>query len=129
MLLKPGVAGPKPSEDSVSGEKPTMGGVRPWELLWQTTISALSGATPFAREPHSPMALIAVSTASAPEFMGRARALPAALQSFSRNGPRRSLWNARDVRATFPSCALAAATILGWLWPWLSAEYAERKSK
>ena len=75
------------------------------------------------------MALIAVSTASAPEFMGRARSLPASSQSRLRKGPRRSLWNAREVSATRPSWALAAATMRGWLCPWLTAEYAERKSR
>ena len=44
---------------------------------------------------------MAVSTASAPVFIGSARSKPAILQSFSRNGPSVVPWYAREVTATF----------------------------
>ena len=70
MTLKPGVKGPKPSLYWSSVEKPTMVVVRPWKLSAQTMISALSFVMPLTFSPHLRAALMAVSTASAPEFMG-----------------------------------------------------------
>ncbi len=70
MILKPGVKGPKPSLYCSSVLKPTMVVVRPWKLSAQTMISAWSLAMPLTFSPHLRAALMAVSTASAPEFMG-----------------------------------------------------------
>ena len=44
--------------------------VRPWKLSAQTMISAWSLAMPLTFSPHLRAALMAVSTASAPEFIG-----------------------------------------------------------
>ncbi len=46
--------------------------VRPWKFCSQTTISCAPAGTPFTYWPHLRAALMAVSTASAPVFMGRA---------------------------------------------------------
>ena len=70
MRLKPGVKGPKPSRYFSTEEKVIMVTVRPWKLPSQTMISAWSAATPLTVYPHLRAILIAVSTASAPEFMG-----------------------------------------------------------
>lgn len=43
--------------------------------------------------------------------------------------PSTLLWKAREVSVSLAACALSAARILGWAWPWLTAEYAERKSR
>ncbi len=53
--------------------------VRPWKLLEQTMISAWFSGIPFTMEPHLRAALMAVSTASVPEFMGRAMSKPVRL--------------------------------------------------
>ena len=68
------------------------------------------------------MALRAVSTASAPLFMSRALSKPVSLQSFSNSGGNWSLRNARLVRARVLIWAIMASAILGWLWPWFTAE-------
>ena len=70
--MKPGVKGPKPSRYWGSVEKPTMVVVRPWKLSVATMISASPAGTPLTWYPHFRAALIAVSTASAPVFIGRA---------------------------------------------------------
>jgi len=53
--------------------------------------------------------LIAVSTASAPVFIGSAFSYPVTSQSSRTNGPIWSLWNARDVKVSFDICSSAAA--------------------
>ena len=77
---------------------------------------------PLTTWPHLRAAFSAVSTASAPEFMGSARAMPVAVHRRSRKGPSRSLWKARDVMARREACAASAATSSGWPWPKLTAE-------
>jgi hypothetical protein len=57
--------------------------------------------------------LIAVSTASAPVFIGSAISVSLTAHSFSKNEPIRSLCTARDVRVNRPACASSAATIRG----------------
>ena len=61
--------------------------VRPWKLPRATRISAWPSAMPLTRWPQRRAHLIAVSTASAPVFIGSARSKPASRHSFSRNGP------------------------------------------
>ena len=50
-------------------------------------------------------ALTAVSTASAPVFIGSALAIPVASQTARRNGPSWSLWKARLVTASRAACS------------------------
>ena len=85
-------------------------------------ISARSGATPLRWYPHLRAILMAVSTASAPVFIGSTASMPRRRASSAQNGPSWSLWNARLVSVTRSSCALAAAISSGWRWPKLSAE-------
>jgi len=73
---KPGVKGANPSRYCASVEKLTMVTVRPWKLLAQTMISACPSGIPLAVYPHFLAALTAVSTASAPEFIGSAMSYP-----------------------------------------------------
>jgi len=50
--------------------------VRPWKLLAQQMISVWFLGIPLTCSPHLRAALMAVSTASAPEFMGKIIGLP-----------------------------------------------------
>jgi len=68
------------------------------------------------------MALMAVSTASAPPFMSSALAKPDRVQSFSSRGGSWSLRKARLVRARLRIWAIMASAMRGWLWPWFTAE-------
>jgi len=70
MTLKPGVNGPKPARYCGSVLMLTSVTVRPWKLSRHTIISACPSGTPFTVYPHLRAALTAVSTASAPEFIG-----------------------------------------------------------
>ena len=70
-MVKPGANGPKPARDASSVLNPTMVIVRPWKLPSQTMISASFSGTPLTSYPHLRTTLIAVSTASAPLFMGK----------------------------------------------------------
>ena len=94
--------------------------VRPWKLPAQTTI--FGSATPRTSWPHLRASLIAVSTPSAPVFMGSTRGLPQKVASSAQNGPSWSEWNARLVSVRRPSCASAAAIRPGWRCPKFSAE-------
>jgi len=74
-------------------------------------------------------ALTAVSTASAPVFIGSALAMPVVSQTARRNGPRRSVWKARLVTASRSACSVRTRTSAGWPWPKLTAEYADIMSR
>jgi hypothetical protein len=67
-------------------------------------------------------ALTAVSTASAPVFMGSTRAKPVSSQISWQKGPSWSLRNAREVSATRHICSAMTLTSRGWQWPWFTAE-------
>ena len=79
--------------------------VRPWKLPSATTMVAWPSGTPLTRWPQRRASLSAVSTASAPEFIGSTMSLPASSASSAQNGPSWSWWNARDVSVSRPSCS------------------------
>ena len=79
--------GPKPSRYSSSLEKPMMVLVRPWKLPRATRMRWRPSGMPLTRWPQRRAHLIAVSTASAPVFIGSARSKPVTCESFSRKGP------------------------------------------
>ena len=85
-------------------------------------MTAWSGGTPLTSYPHLRAALMAVSTASAPVFIGSTISRPASSASSAQNGPNWSCSNARLTSVTRASCRWAAATSRGWRWPKLSAE-------
>jgi hypothetical protein len=89
--VKPGVKGPKPSRAESSVEKLTIVVVRPWKLPAATTICARPAGTPFTWWPQRRATLIAVSTASAPVFIGSTSSIPASAARSRAKGPRRSL--------------------------------------
>ncbi len=70
IILKPFVNGPNPSRYWSSLLNPIIAMVLPWKLFSQTMISAWSFGTPFIWYPHFRTALMTVSTASAPLFIG-----------------------------------------------------------
>jgi hypothetical protein len=72
---------------------------------------------------------MAVSTASAPEFMGRIMSLPVSRHRASAKPLSLSLKNARLVSVSTPSCSRATATRRSLEWPKLSAEYPARQSR
>ena len=96
--------------------------VRPWKLFSQTMISAWSCGMPLRVYPQRRAALMAVSTASAPVFIGSTISMPHSLRQFLAEarqlvvaeGARRQ----RDARRLLDS----ACRMRGWQWPWLSAE-------
>jgi hypothetical protein len=65
---------------------------------------------------------MAVSTASAPVFIGSTTSLPVNAARSRANGPSWSLKKARLVSVSRCSCSVARATSRGWEWPKLSAE-------
>ncbi|OIQ78667.1 hypothetical protein GALL_396280 [mine drainage metagenome] len=67
---KPGVNGPKWRRASSSVENEMIVVVRPWKFPEATTIVAWSWGTPLTSYPHLRAAFTAVSTASAPVFIG-----------------------------------------------------------
>ena len=68
------------------------------------------------------MVLRAVSTASAPVFMGRIISLPVISESFLAKRGHRSLKNAREVRVSTSAWSFRAWMILGCRCPWFTAE-------
>jgi len=116
---KPGVYGPYPSRASGSVDRETIVVVRPWKFPAATMI--VGSATPRSC-PHLRAALTAVSTASAPVFIGtimgevpsRARESAVSAHSASAKGSSRSCMKARDVRQTRSSWAVTAASSAGW---------------
>jgi hypothetical protein len=118
---KPGVNGPNPVVDPGSSEKETIEIVRPWKLPDMTTTFARPSGTPFTSWPHLRAIFRAVSTASAPVFIGRIASIPHSSESSAAKVPRRSLWNARLVSVSRPSCRSAASMRRGWRCPKLSA--------
>ncbi len=96
--------------------------VRPWKLLEQTMISAWSGSTPLRSYPHLRATLMAVSTASAPVFIGSTASCRDSRARSAQKRPSWSLWNARLVRVSRWSWASAASIRAGWRWPKFSAE-------
>ena len=121
-IRKPGVNGPKPVRAVSSVEKLTMVVVRPWKLSAATTIVAWSGATPFTSYAHLRATLTALSTASAPVFIGSTMSRPVNSASDSANWASRSLWKAREVSVSRSSWRWAASISTGWRWPKLRAE-------
>ena len=103
--------------------------VPPWKLPSATTMLALPSGTPLTRYPHLRAVLIAVSTASAPVFMGSTISMPHSSARAAQNSAKRSWWKAREVRVTRSSWAFAAAISRGWPWPKLSAEYPASMSR
>jgi hypothetical protein len=65
---------------------------------------------------------MAVSTASAPVFIGSTTSRPHSPASSSQNGPSWSWRKARDVSVTRRACSTSAATMRGWQCPWFTAE-------
>ena len=96
--------------------------VRPWKLPSNTTMTASPSGTPLTSYPHLRAVLIAVSTASAPVFIGSTISMPASSASSAQNGPNWSCSNARLTSVTRSSCRSAAATSRGWRCPKLIAE-------
>ena len=80
---KPAGNGPKPWRYWASDEKPTMEIVRPWKLFSATRISVCPEGIHLTVSPHLRAAFSAVSTASAPEFIGSAISKPVSLCSSS----------------------------------------------
>jgi hypothetical protein len=72
-------------------ENDTIVVVRPWKLPSIATMVACSSGTPLTRYPHLRLTLMAVSTASAPEFIGRTISLPVSPARSWQNGPSWSL--------------------------------------
>lgn len=75
-ISNPGVYGPKSSRASGSVEKLMIVVVRPWKLFAATMIFAMPSGTPFTRYPHLRAVFTAVSTASAPVFIGSTDSMP-----------------------------------------------------
>ena len=96
--------------------------VRPWKLPSATMMVASCAGIPLTVYPHLRATLIAVSTASAPEFIGTTMSLPVRVARSAQNGPNWSWWKARLTRVTRSSCSWAAARISGCPWPKFSAE-------
>ena len=109
----PGVNGPKPERVPGSLEKPAMVVVRPWKLPVQTMIDAWSSGTPLTVYPHRRTTLIAVSTASAPVFMGTTISMPQSAARSRQKGSRLSVPYARPARVSRVSCRRAVATRRG----------------
>ena len=121
--------GPKSSRASGSVEKLTIVVVRPWKFPSNAMITAWSRGTPLTVYPHLRATLIAVSTASAPVFIGSTTSMPARSASSAQNGPNWSCWNARLTSVSRSSCRCAAAISRGCPWPKFSAEYAASMSR
>ena len=96
--------------------------VRPWKLFSQTIISASSRGICLCVYPHRRTALMAVSTASAPVFMGSTISMPHMRASSSTKRGNWSLRKAREVSVTRSACSRSAWRMRGWQWPWFSAE-------
>lgn len=71
----------------------------------------------------------AVSTASAPVFMGSTISMPQSAASSVQNSAKRSWWKAREVSVTRSSWAFAASISRRLRWPKLSAEYPASMSR
>jgi len=106
----------------LSVENETIVVVRPWKLPPMTMIVPQSSGRPLVRLPHRRVTLIAVSTASAPEFIGRMRSLPVRAHRSRANGPSWSEWKARLVSVRVRSCRSATSMSRGLECPKLSAE-------
>src|SRR6266571_6398477 len=126
---KPGVNGPYEPRASSSVEKLMIVVVRPWKLPSKATMTAWPAGTPLTSYPHLRAVLIAVSTASAPVFIGSTISMPASAASSAQNGPNWSCSNALLTSVTRSSCRCAAATSRGCRWPKLIAEYAASMSR
>jgi hypothetical protein len=72
---------------------------------------------------------MAVSTASAPVFIGSTMSIPASSASSVQNSPNWSWSKARLTSVTWSSWRRAAATSRGWRCPKLIAEYAASMSR
>ena len=83
----PGVYGPKSARASGSEENDTIVVVRPWKFPSNTTMTASSCGTPRVTYPHLRATLIAVSTASAPVFIGSTISIEHSSASSAQNGP------------------------------------------
>jgi len=116
------VNGPKSARASGSVENEMMVVVRPWKFPAATTMDAWSAGTPLTWYPHLRATLMAVSTASAPVFIGSTMSRPHNSASPRQNGPNWSCRNARLVRVTRSSWRRAASSRTGWRCPKFRAE-------
>jgi hypothetical protein len=107
---------------SGSVEKLTIVVVRPWKLPSNVTMLARPAGTPLTSYPHLRAVFSAVSTASAPLFIGRTMSLPHISASSLTNGPNWSWSNARLTSVTRSSWRRTAAVSRGLRWPKLTAE-------
>src|SRR2546423_1670330 len=128
-MRNPGVYGPKSLRASGSVENEMIVVVRPWKLSAATTIVACPCGTPLTRYPHARDTLMALSTASAPVFIGSVRSAPHSSASSRQNGPNWSCRNARLVSVSRSSWARAAPTRAGCRWPKFRAEYPARQAR
>ena len=96
--------------------------VRPWKLLSKTRISPCAAGTPLTVCPHLRASLMAVSTASAPLFIGRKRSKPVSALISWQSCPSWSLRKAREQRVSRSACSVSRFTRRGWQCPWLTAE-------
>ncbi len=103
--------------------------VRPWKLPLATMMLARSAATPLTSTPHLRATLTALSTASAPVFIGSTMSLPASAASSVVKVPSLSEWNARLVSVSVSSWACATAVSSALRCPKFTAEYAARQSR
>lgn len=83
--------------------------VRPWKLSAATTILAWPSGTPLTSYPHLRAVFTAVSTASAPVFIGSTISLPHSAASSVQKSAKRSWWKAREVSVTRSNWARAAS--------------------
>ena len=79
--------------------------VRPWKLFSQTMISAWSCGMPLRVYPQRRTALMAVSTASAPVFIGSTISMPQSCASSATKRGNWSLRKAREVSVTRAACS------------------------
>jgi len=121
-MRKPPAKGPKPVRYCSCEENPTIVVVRPWKFSTKTRISLSESGTPLTVCPHLRVILIAVSTPSAPLFIGRKRGNPVSSQISLQKGPSWSLKKAREVSVRRRAWRSSAASSRGWQCPWLTAE-------
>eukprot|EP01139_Manchomonas_bermudensis_P000707 Amastigsp_a765_530.p4 type:complete len:186 gc:universal Amastigsp_a765_530:938-381(-) len=128
-LMWPPWCGAKPCVTSGSHESEMHAVVRPWKQPQHESTRALPYGTPLTSYAHFLAILSAVSTPSAPVFIGSTRSYPNVRVIFSAKSGNLSLKNAREERVSECACSTSAPMMRGCWWPWLTAEYAERKSK
>ena len=96
--------------------------VRPWKFWSATMISALPSGTPLMVYAHFRASLIAVSTASAPVFIGQAMSLSVYSHSFFRKSAISLVYTARLVSVRMSSCCFTVSTMYSLRCPFAIAE-------